>query len=132
MQKGSIGLSKICLIRVIYYEPRRTLRGGFGTDFTDYTVFFRQDLPRQTRGPAQAGSPLHSDRHGFSGFFWYLTGHQGTEIVIEPQGAKDAKRGYFVGFTKGIGWKDWHNLTPTGLSDSDACIHHRRAHPATS
>jgi len=28
--------------------------------------------------------------------------------------------------------KDWHDLTPTGLSDSDAYIHQRRAQPATS
>ncbi len=45
--------------------------------------FFRQDLPRHARGPAQAGSPAMLRQAWLFGIFWSLT--EGTEIVIEPR-----------------------------------------------
>ena len=51
--------------------------------------------PRFAGPRSQAGSPLHSDRHGLSGYFWSLTEDtEGTEIVIEPP-RREGREGVF-------------------------------------
>ena len=59
----------------------------------------------------------------------------GTQLQAERQGGNDRAL-FVIGYSYGVGDGGKAMLivtvTPTGLSDSDACIHQRRAQTATS